>query len=302
MPLFETIVLPLDGSEPSESALPFAAALGELTGSPVVVLHVLEEMRPIFDARRGEVVWISPQEPRVELEEPELFEEPIGRLRAAGLKVRPVFRLGDPVAEILDEAERWPAPLVVVASHGRGGIERLVLGSVADRVAREAPGPVLVVPAVPKPEQPRRVEFRTILVPLDGSPLAEQALPVALELARLARASLVLVRSAESSPARDSGRPQREAEDYLRQVGEVLARTATAPILRHVLSGDPAEQLSRFIASQRPDLVVMATHGRSGLARWILGSVTERLLTGRVAPLLLLRARDSQSHWLAREA
>ncbi len=295
MPLFETIVLPLDGSEPSESALPYAAALAELTSAPIVVLHVLEEMRPVFDAHRGEVVWISPEQPRVELEAPELLEEPISRLRAAGLSVRPVFRLGDPAAEILAEVKRWPAPVVVLASHGRGGIERLVLGSVADRVAREAPGPVLVVPAVPTPEQLRRVEFRTILVPLDGSPLSEQALPVALELAPLARASLVLVRSAESSPASDSGRSQREAEDYLRQVGEALARSATTPILRQVLSGDPAEQLSRFIASERPDLVVMATHGRSGLARWILGSVTERLLTGRVAPLLLLRARDDTS-------
>lgn len=299
MPLFETIILPLDGSEPSESALSYAAALSELTNSPLVVLHVLEEMRPVFDAYRSEVVWISPEQPRVELEAPELLEEPIGRLRAAGLTVRPVFRLGDPAAEILAEVELWPAPLVVMASHGRGGLERLLLGSVADRIVREAPVPVLVVPTVPPSEQPARVQLRTLLVPLNGSPLAEHALPAAMDLARLARARLTLVRVVNTRKGLAGGDEleqfEREAEVYLRQKAETLAAPSGRTILWHVLSGEPGEQLRRFITARQPDLVIMVTRGRGRLARWILGSVAEDLLTSRATPLLLLRARDDTS-------
>jgi nucleotide-binding universal stress UspA family protein len=299
MPLFETIVLPLDGSEPSESAIPYAAALAELTSAPIVVIHVLEEMHPVFDARRGEVVWISPDQSRVELEAPELLAEPIGRLRNDGLTVRAVFRLGDPDAEILAEVERWPAPLIVMASHGRGRLERLLLGSVADRVVREAPAPVLVVPAASPSEQPVRVRFRTLLVPLDGSPLAEHALPAGMELARLARAGLTLVRVVDTHKGLAGGDEpeqfEREAEAYLRQKAETLAGPPERTILWQVLSGEPGEQLRRFITARQPDLVVMVTRGRGGLGRWLLGSVAEDLLTSRAAPLLLLRARDDTS-------
>jgi len=299
MPLFETIVLPLDGSEPSESAIPYAAALAELTSAPIVVIHVLEEMHPVFDARRGEVVWISPDQSRVELEAPELLAEPIGRLRNDGLTVRAVFRLGDPDAEILAEVERWPAPLIVMASHGRGGLKRLLLGSVADRVVREAPAPVLVVPAASPSEQPVRVRFRTLLVPLDGSPLAEHALPAGMELARLARAGLTLVRVVDTHKGLAGGDEpeqfEREAEAYLRQKAETLAGPPERTILWQVLSGEPGEQLRRFITARQPDLVVMVTRGRGGLGRWLLGSVAEDLLTSRAAPLLLLRARDDTS-------
>lgn len=299
MPLFETIILPLDGSEPSASAIPYAAALGELTGASIVVLHVLEEMRPVFDAHRGEVVWISPDQSRAELEAPELLEEPIGRLRNDGLTVRAVFRLGDPDAEIRAEVERWPAPLIVMASHGRGGLERLLLGSVADRIVREVPAPVLVVPGVPTAEQPARVQFRTILVPLDGSPLAERALPAAIELARLARAGLTLVRVVDTHKGLAGGDEleqfEHEAEAYLRQKAETLAGPAGRTILWHVLSGKPSEQLRRFITARQADLVVMVTRGRGGLGRWLLGSVAEDLLTSRAAPLLLLRAGDDTS-------
>lgn len=305
MPLFETILLPLDGSELSESAIPYAAALSELAGASIVVLHVFEEMRPVFDARRGEVVWISPEQPTVELEAPELLEGPIGRLRSDRLTVRAVFRLGDPDAEILAEVERWPAPLIVMASHGRGGLERLLLGSVADRIVREAPAPVLVVPAAPASAHPARVQFRTILVPLDGSPLAEHALPVAMELARLARAGLTLVRVVDTHKGLAGGDEleqfEREAEVYLRQRAETLADPPGRTILWHVLSGEPSEQLRRFITARQPDLVVMVTRGRGRLGRWLLGSVAEDLLTSGAAPLLLLRARDDASQRPARE-
>ena len=303
MPLFETIILPLDGSEPSEAAIPYAAAIGELVGASIIVLHVLEEMRPVFDARRGEVVWISPAQPRVELEAPELLGEPISRLRSGGLTVRAVFRLGDPAAEILDEVERWPAPLIVIASHSRGGLERLLLGSVADRVLRDAPAPVLVVPAAPAAEHPARVLLRTILVPLDGSPLAERALPAAMELAGLAHAEVTLVHVVDLPAGRGNrDDSEREAAVYLQQKAEALAGQSGRTILQHVLHGEPGEQLRRFIAARQPDLVVMVAHGRGRLGRWLLGSVTNELLTSHVGPLLLLRAQDDTNQEVASEA
>lgn len=307
MPLFETVVLPLDGSPLDATALPYAVEVARLTGASVTVVHVLDEMRPVYDAQRGEVVWVSPESPRVELDAPELFAEAVGALRAAGTTVRVVFRLGEPAREIVAEVEQWPRPVVVLATHARSGLERLALGSVADEVVRHAAAPVLVVPVPSEPALSRTTRLRTVVVPLDGTPVAEQALPIATELARLAGATVVLVRVVEAAPmGGDEPEPPpsplyrslvEEFERRAQDAASALARTADDLAAREgivvewlVLRGEPDEALRDLLTHQAPDLVVMTTHGRHGIARWLFGSIAERLLTTRRVPLLLLRA------------
>ena len=307
---FSTVVVPLDGSELAETALPYAVELARLFGAGVVLVRVLEEMRPLYDARRREVVWLDPANPRLNLLSPELLEPVVGRAEAAGIRAVPIVRLGDPRVEIIREAAEQPAPLIVLASHGRGGVGRVVLGSTTTRVLQMASMPVLVVRARDRADQADRIAFAHVVVPLDGSVLAEQALPVAAELARRSGATLDLVRVAETyrdelpdmppsvliSPSYRSiveqfAELEREAGAYLDEAANRLAGEDVAATTE-VLSGDPARLLLSYADRAHPDLIVMTSHGRGGLARWFFGSVADKLLTASRVPLLVVRARE----------
>lgn len=307
-----TIVVPLDGSQLAETALPYAAALARAVGAEIVLLRVVEEMRPLYDARRREVVWVDPANPRQELLSPELLGAAVERLAGLGLKAQPVVRLGDPRKEILAEAEQHADPVIVLASHGRGGLGRVLLGSVATRVLQLSTCPVLVVRARETDAQPAHVAFTQIAVPLDGSREAEQALPIALDLVRATGATLQLVRVAETfrhelpedpgpvlrTPSYEAilqrfDQMEAEARDYLQAMAEQL-REQGLTVTVEVRSGDPWDELLDYTRTTRPDLMVMTTHGRGGVARWFFGSVADRLLTHSDVPLLLIRVREAE--------
>lgn len=307
---FDTIIVPLDGSALAEHAVPYAVALHRLTGARIVLLRVLEQMHPFYDPRRREVVWLDPERPRLDLMSEEILKPTVDRLAGQGITARPVVRLGDPRKEIVAEAAAQGQPLLVLASHGRGGLGRAWLGSVATRVVQTAPCPTLVIrPREEGAETLPEVRFSRIAVPLDGSALAEQALPVAVALARAAGAALLLVRVAETYREELPPEPERsligpslagvlrqfeamedEAREYLRAVAGRLAAEPVS-VEWEVRSGDPARALLAFLNETHPDLIVMTTHGRGGLARWFYGSVADRLLTSSQVPLLLIRAQ-----------
>lgn len=304
-----TIVVPFDGSQLAETALPYAAALAQATGAGIVLLRVIEEMRPFYDVLRREVVWVDPERPRQELLSPEMLGPAVERLARLGLQAQPVVRLGDPRKEILAEAERHADPIIVLASHGRGGLGRVLLGSVATRVLQLSTCPVLVVRARETDAQPAHVDFTRIAVPLDGSREAEQALPIARELARATGATLHLVRVAETfrhelpeDPGPAFLKPsyeailqrfdqlEAEARDYLEATAKQL-RAQGLSVTIEVRSGDPWDELLDYTRTAKPDLVVMTTHGRGGVARWFFGSVADRLLSHSDVPLLLIRVQ-----------
>ncbi|MDI3338986.1 MAG: universal stress protein [Sphaerobacter sp.] len=310
MAIFDTILVPLDGSPLAETAVPYAAALARATGAQIVLLRVIEEMRPLYDVRRREVVWVDPAHPRQDLMSPEVLAPVAERLAADGLTVQSVVRLGDPRREILTEAGRYPAPIIVISSHGRGGLGRVVLGSVANRVLQMASCPVLVIRPRGAEAAPATVAFARIAVPVDGSALAEQALPIAVELARATGATLHLVRVAETfrdelpdeselsfrTPSFQAilewfDQLEAEARTYLQETATRLQEQGL-DVTWEVRSGNPWDQILAFSTEARPDLIVMTTHGRGGLARWFYGSVADKLLTQSAVPLLLIRARE----------
>jgi nucleotide-binding universal stress UspA family protein len=301
--MIRTVLAAHDGSTVADAVLPAAAFLARLFSAPVVVVRVVETMRPFYDPTRGEVVWLAADEPRLEIPAEALLVEQLDALARSGVTPRAVVRLGTAVEELLAEVQRWPDPLLILASHGRGGLGRAVLGSVADRVVRAGVCPVLVVRAGGAPFE----RLTHLLVPLDGSPVAERALPYAVALARKAGACLTLVRVAEThrellvefrgrrlaaDVAERMAGLEREASAYLEAVraqlpSDLVVRTLT-------VSGDPKRQLVTVIERERPDLVVLTTHGHSGVQRWLIGSVTERLLTTTRVPLLVVPA--SRAH------
>ena len=138
-----------------------------------------------------------------------------------------------------------------------------------------------------------------IMVPLDGSPLAEAAIPKAVELAQGPLATLVLLRAAEahSFPLADPTEAQvavvREAEEYLTAVAARLRETGVKNVQTTVWYGTPAPAIVEAAQVAKVDLIVMSTHGRSGLGRLVLGSVAESVLRGTRTPILLLRSNEA---------
>jgi nucleotide-binding universal stress UspA family protein len=139
------------------------------------------------------------------------------------------------------------------------------------------------------------MKLDTILVPLDGSLLAEAALPKAVELAEISEARLLLLRAAEAHmPYADLTEAQvkvvREAEEYLARVADRLGASGLKKVETSVWYGPAAYSIVEAARLREVDLIVMTTHGRSGLGRLILGSVAESVLRGTTTPILLIRA------------
>lgn len=229
------------------------------------------------------------------------------RLREAGLDAEIMVRFGPAPDVIVEAAERIHSTLIAMATHGRSGLRRWALGSVADRVIRAAPVPVFVVRGgAPTPRAD--FAFKQIMVPLDGSPIAAQALPLAAELATHAQAELTLIQAVtptiESYPL-PLGQPMTQYTVLLPALREKAAadlagaaselRAQGLPVKTLVEIGYPAEVIVDEAEKRAIDLIVMATHGRSGLRRWALGSVAGKVLHAATTPLLLIRAQARSS-------
>lgn len=288
------VVVPLDGSELSERALPYATALAKALGLKLHLASVWEaqEERAELLARGIQVP------PNVEDHVADYLRDVAQGIRKQGLAVETAVRSGRAAEEIVHLLEERQARFLVLASHGRSGLSRWWYGSVAGSLVREAPVSTLLIgPRVLK-KRGKRILMRRILVPLDGSPLAEAALERAAELAQAFGGEIVLAEvlgwagqgAVFGVPEVDVGRIDQElteaAGTYLARARQRLPEQLS--VETKVLHGAPAEALSELIRAERIDLVVMTSHTRAGIARAILGSVAERMLQAP-APVLLVR-------------
>lgn len=290
------ILVPLDGSELGEGALPYASALASRLGTHLVLITVWEG---------GDTDLASISTLAVEMTQAAqtYFEEYLEKIRA-GLKddrIRTIVRPGDAGTEILAAATEIGARAIVLSTHGRSGISRWIYGSTAGHLLRHSGVPVLAIgPRVLEKQRPSAA-FTEIVVPLDGTPLSEQAIPAAVALGKATDATISLVRAvpwatqAYPYTLPDAYVPQLDtelekgAQEYLRRHQEALK--SVVPTEAFVVRGAIADGLMDFIDQRNIDLVVMTTHARKGLARAALGSVADRVLQGN-APVLLLRPHD----------
>ena len=196
----KTILVPLDGSAIAEQILPAVRMLAPIMGAKVNLLHVVPEMdrfqletqddfREPFATEREQRMssWDTLRHNAERYLEPQA-----AALRAAGIGTTFEVRLGAPAEIIVDVSERGPVDLVAIATHGYSGIKRWALGSVTDKLVHAVHMPVLVVRGSAEPPVTEHA-LKRILVPLDGSALARQALPFAAELARATQAELILL-------------------------------------------------------------------------------------------------------------
>jgi nucleotide-binding universal stress UspA family protein len=259
--MFDRILVPLDGSTQSETAIAFA----EQIPSKRILLLFVEPP----ETRQSNELRLSAHAAAIYL------ERHAQTFRHRGREVESSVEFGDPAERIVERATE--ANLIVMATHSRGSGGRLFYGDYAERVARHAPAPtILIRGGVPA------LGFERVLTPLDGSATSEEALPIARRFASALSVPIQLVRVA---PMNDDIGTQANIERYFRSV---IPRLDTGmPIRWEVGYGDPACEL---IARTRPhDLIVMSTHGAGGLRRWCIGSVAEQMVRRAPAPVLLVR-------------
>jgi nucleotide-binding universal stress UspA family protein len=323
--MFHRILIPLDGSERAQRAVPLAAQLARATGSTVVLLHVIAPplIGPTFLPPGG----IAPVNPTIAQEGADAYLTSIASSpELAGLAVQPLVLIGTAGPTILEAIETQQADLVVLSSHGRTGRARWVLGSVAVHLTRQSPVSTLVLHASGSAPQNRLTDLvhpLRVLVTLDGSNVAEAALGPAVDLAIALGAArqpelhllLVVDQFAAAIEAVPEVLVVGGAEGYLQRVAERLMRehpgalrvtwtvTASNDIAGSILAfAEPHQSPPTGTDHGAPgasnagdkgfDLLVMATHGLTGFTRWALGSVTERVLSGTQRPLLIVRPRN----------
>lgn len=302
-----TLLVPLDGSELSEAALPWAAALARQRGLPLTLAQVVAYPSFGGGAWPEETMSLEVYEQVLEAEDEtaRTYLEGVGqRLAETGLHVETVVRHGSPSVALLDLADELNAEAIVIASHGHGGFKRFVLGSVAMQLVSHTSVPVLVVRAA-APEERHAPALQRLLVPLDGSVLAERALDVARETAP--EATLVLVRIASGSQsAALEGASERTrdantsayglalASSYLDRIAAPLRAAGVAVEVQAIpaeTSGSVSRHLADAAAASNVDAIVMSTHGRGGVTGWLLGSVADEVVRNADRPVLLVSAR-----------
>jgi nucleotide-binding universal stress UspA family protein len=284
--LLKTILVPLDGSPLSEQAIPFARALAHGEGAKVLLLRAVPKRKPFTPGDHLD----EAADARAQL------ESVAEMVREAVIDAETCIREDEPGLAITEAARERQAQLIVMSTHGRTGLSRAMYGSVADHVLRNASAPLLLV----RPDtrfnwgQPFRV-----VVGLDGSRLAEEAIGPALDVAEALRGELALVQAVEPPAALSTGYPTPFAaedltgavDDARRYLDAVAKRIARAGVRVSGSAGIGSADAMIFdaVRTYRAGAIALATHGRGGLKRLLLGSVAARILSETPVPLLVVR-------------
>ncbi len=304
---YRAVMVPLDGAPLSEQALPLALGIARRSGAHVFLVRVASARSA---AGRGGPRDAVPPEPYLDALAARLRAEanlPITTvLLDAGDEARPTAQA---LAETLHEfAAAYQADLIVMTTHGYGGLARLWLGSVAEALLRLAEIPLVLL----RPATPARAlayaGFEHVLVPLDGGSLAEYALAPALALGTAGRTRYTLLQvispllAEHTAPPYSLGLPSADAQQLAREAERYLARTAAklaphaGPVHTQLAVAEPSEAILRAARESGADLIAMATHGRGALGRSLLGSVADQVARAADAPVLLVRP-TATAHW-----
>lgn len=287
-----TILAPVDGSALSERTLPCLAAFVTAAHVRLVVLRVLE---PAKSAPGTLPVPVAPAGNDAQSGLAAL----VAALRADGIDAIASVRQGDPVSGILTEARARDASLIALTTLGQSGVQRAIFGHVVKEVVQRSPVPVLLVPATCTHRWPSDGRLR-ILVPLDGSRLAESILPPVCDLANALRATLVLLRVVEAPLPRPyrygQGSPYVEFHPHVeladaRRYLQALANTLHLPlggVTTQAAIGEPELVIARAARLAGADIVVMTSRGRSGLDGPILGGAAVATVQLAGLPVLLI--------------
>jgi nucleotide-binding universal stress UspA family protein len=309
--MYRSVLVPLDGSPFGEQALPLAVSIARRAKATLQLVHVAT---PLDVAYAGAMIVPDPDLDYIlESRQRYYLERTAQRVQGfADLPVGTVLLRGETASSIRQHVVKEKVDLIVMTTHGRGSLARFWLGSVADEMVRQMPTPILLVrPREGEPAWGQEPALKHILLPLDGTPLAERILEPAIALGSLMAADYTLLRAIK--PVLPTGWPPeadslgegvakllarieathemlgREARGYLEEVAGRL-RSRQLRVQSRVLV---EEQVGRAIveaaAPGEVDLIALATHGRRGLSRLVLGSVADKVIRGAAVPVLVQR-------------
>ncbi|NQW22448.1 MAG: universal stress protein [SAR202 cluster bacterium] len=294
--MFNKVLVTLDGSRLAEGALIPAAWIARASGANELVLLRVSESGGERAMRRTENY--------LQLRAVPAMNAAIGNLDDSGLPTPKVSwesarsGTGKAAPSIIRFSEEHGADLIVMSTHGRSGIDRWMMGSVAEKVLRGADIPVLTVPPIEAfPTQ--SIEVKRLLLPLDGSELAERALTYVEQLAGAPGLEVVLLHveppedinpfAEGRGPSHLNGHHREEVNFYLSSILERLAASCVNATLK-IRKGPPALEIIKEVQESGVGLVVMSSHGRTGMAELAFGSIADQVLRISPAPVLLVRA------------
>ncbi len=308
-----TIVVPLDGSAAAESILPTALNVAKRLNSRLVLLSVFDSPAiPLPPAMLwgGEVAGESIADDPVHTEKDRLVKslESSARLlndADPAVEVRTVLLEGAVGESISRYAQEEDARLIIISTHGYGGVSRVWLGSVSDYVVRHSTASVLLVRPTPMPDfDSNSGSFKRVLIPVDGSSFSEQIINVATQLAGRDDVGYTLfrvvpplnaiqgLRDSDVSFTEKSADIRREADRQLTKLEQAVWANGFDADSHIRESAQPAQAILRFAFESDTDLIAMSTHGRGSIGKIILGSVADKVLRGSTVPVLLRRLPD----------
>ena len=304
--MIKSILVPLDGSAFAEQALPWAACVSKSVGAHLELVRVHDPVPPWTIATEGAIA-ATAVDPAIRDAEEQYLANCAARLVEGGFTgVSHRLLDGDVTEQIARHAEDNAYGLVVLATHGRGALSRLWLGSVSDALVRRLTVPVLLIRPAEGTTTPQVEQFRKIFVALDGSLESESALAPALALANPKRCDLVLLRVVPPMPiAADAGMPvaplvdegltealTAQATTYLEGIAARLRSPTVTVSTRVVVAPSIGPAVLHEASLAGAELLALATHGARGLRRMVLGSVADKVLRGADRPVLLTRVLD----------
>lgn len=309
--MLRSLLVPLDGSHMGEWSLPLATRVARSTGAELHLAHVHVPYEPDQLLSNSSFQWegvdMWEYDRRHRRQEDEYLHGWEQRLQGEGTTVDArVLDDGAQVTEgLVSYADEVGADLIVMTSHGRSGLQRALWGSVADEMIRKTAVPVLVIhPDREDAASATALAVDHILVPLDGSPLAESVLGPAKDLAAATGARLTLTHVVADlsylGPRILGFRPDRlepaldGARAYLEPLAADLRREGFDVKVHPVSGGEPAKCIATLADELDADVVAIATHGYGSAKRTLLGSVTDRLLGATKLPLLVVRPREKK--------
>ena len=292
--MYEKILVPLDGSKSAEIVLPYAEELAGRLGSEIVLIYVNDPIAAPYD--RMFEFYLQTIGAATKRAAERYIQPPGGK----EIKVKSEILEGHPAQEIVDYADKINAGLIFMASHGRSGLRRWALGSMADKVLRIANRPVALIRAKgARPDVREKGMLNKILVPLDGSKASEAVIPYVEELASKLGAEVTVlhvlspdrfIETIDQLERLESFRVS--TKEYLDKMTTQLKQKGIAAKaqFREVEMGTVEEEIIKLADESATDVVAMSSHGMSGVSRWTFGSVANRVLYAGNTPILLVRA------------
>jgi nucleotide-binding universal stress UspA family protein len=302
--MFDTILVPLDGSQLAECVLPHLAAIGRSFDAEVTLLRILETNQASASAQLFDLLNWQINKTGAAL----YLEKTRARFREAGIRFRTAVLEGLVAEGITEYARNQGMKLIILSSHGHSGMSQWGISSISQKIILSAPTSVLIVRAYQHDLQPGELSatplYQRILVPLDGSQRAEHVLPVVTQLAHFHNSQVHLVQVVQTPemarqmpPAREDidlskkvvARNLEEAGRYLEQVKSRSYLEGVA-VQTHLITGDhAADELHRIAAQEQIDLVTMSAHGYSGNRQWPYGSMVNHFILYGALPLLIVQ-------------